>query len=217
MSRPSTRSVLSVPSPASKKRGVRGDDKRERILEAALVLFAERGFHGTAVPLIADAAGVGAGTLYRYFEGKEHLVNELYRTWKARVLSDVVADLPASESPRTQWRYLFRAIVAFFSDHPAAFKFLELHHHADYLDEESRALEAQAFALATTFLEGTAAREITKNVSPMAIVSLVWGGIVQLLRSTQAGLVPGSSTNPGHPDEAMLDTFERLVWEAIRL
>jgi AcrR family transcriptional regulator len=43
------------------------DDKREAILGAALELFAERGFHGTAVPQIADKAGVGAGTIYRYF------------------------------------------------------------------------------------------------------------------------------------------------------
>ncbi|MEA2752174.1 MAG: Bacterial regulatory protein tetR family, partial [Myxococcales bacterium] len=37
-------------------------DKREAILDAALTLFAERGFHGTSVPDIAQLAGVGAGT-----------------------------------------------------------------------------------------------------------------------------------------------------------
>ena len=45
-------------------------DKREAILEAALELFAERGFHGTAVPLIAAKAHVGAGTIYRHFKDK---------------------------------------------------------------------------------------------------------------------------------------------------
>jgi len=47
--------------------GDRGD-KRETILAAALELFVERGFYGTAVPEIAERAGVGAGTIYRYFE-----------------------------------------------------------------------------------------------------------------------------------------------------
>src|SRR5689334_15289154 len=67
-------------------RKVAGDrgDKREAILAAALELFVERGFYGTAVPEIAERAGVGAGTIYRYFESKETLVNELYREQKMR-------------------------------------------------------------------------------------------------------------------------------------
>src|SRR5438067_8425981 len=45
-----------------------GGDKREAIMSAALELFVERGFYGTAVPEIAERAEVGAGTIYRYFE-----------------------------------------------------------------------------------------------------------------------------------------------------
>ena len=59
-------------------------DKREAILQAALELFVERGFYGTAVPEIADRASVGAGTIYRYFESKEALVNAIYRQEKLR-------------------------------------------------------------------------------------------------------------------------------------
>ncbi|MFO1187803.1 MAG: helix-turn-helix domain-containing protein [Alphaproteobacteria bacterium] len=46
-------------------------DKRDLILGfAALSLFVEKGFDGTAVPEIAARAGVGTGTLYRYFAGR---------------------------------------------------------------------------------------------------------------------------------------------------
>jgi TetR/AcrR family transcriptional regulator, repressor of fatR-cypB operon len=51
--------------------------KREAILNAALQLFTEFGFHGTAMPQVAERAGVGAGTIYRYFTSKEALVNTL--------------------------------------------------------------------------------------------------------------------------------------------
>ena len=60
-------------------------DKRRRILDAALKTFAERGFHGTSVPEVAEAAGVGTGTLYRYFAHKDALVNEVYRDAKLRL------------------------------------------------------------------------------------------------------------------------------------
>ncbi len=45
-------------------------DKREAIIRASITLFAERGFYGTQVPLIAEQARVGVGTIYRYFKDK---------------------------------------------------------------------------------------------------------------------------------------------------
>ena len=77
-------------------------DKRTAILDAALDLFVERGYYGTPVPLVAEHAGVGAGTIYRYFKSKEDLVNTLYRQVKQSlanfVLAGVKQDVPARES-----------------------------------------------------------------------------------------------------------------------
>lgn len=50
-----------------------GTDKRIAILEQAIRTFAELGFRGTDVQVIADRAGVGKGTVYRYFGNKEDL------------------------------------------------------------------------------------------------------------------------------------------------
>jgi len=50
---------------------------KEKILDAALEVFSEKGFHPATVDEIADRAGVGKGTLYRYFSNKEALFNEL--------------------------------------------------------------------------------------------------------------------------------------------
>jgi len=52
---------------------------RERVLEAALGLFSEKGFHVATMDEVAERAGVGKGTLYRYFANKETLFNELVR------------------------------------------------------------------------------------------------------------------------------------------
>jgi AcrR family transcriptional regulator len=52
---------------------------RERILEAALGVFSEKGFHVATMDEVAERAGVGKGTLYRYFANKEALFNELVR------------------------------------------------------------------------------------------------------------------------------------------
>jgi AcrR family transcriptional regulator len=51
----------------------RKDDVRERILEAALDLLADRGYGGCSVAEVARAAGLSVGNLYRYFPGKAEL------------------------------------------------------------------------------------------------------------------------------------------------
>src|SRR5215468_3748459 len=76
----------------------RPTDKRDAIMTAALELFVERGFHGTAVPEIAERADVGAGTIYRYFESKEALVNELYRREKQALATRVLSQFPLDGS-----------------------------------------------------------------------------------------------------------------------
>jgi len=55
------------------------DNKRKKILAAAEVLLAERGFYGLSMKALADSAGVAAGTIYRYFENKEDLINQLHQ------------------------------------------------------------------------------------------------------------------------------------------
>ncbi len=47
--------------------------KRQAILDQAIRTFSELGFRGTDVQAIADRAGVGKGTVYRYFHSKEDL------------------------------------------------------------------------------------------------------------------------------------------------
>jgi TetR/AcrR family transcriptional repressor of uid operon len=55
----------------------RREEKRRRILEAAADCFGRRGFHGTGMAEICEAAGMSAGNLYRYFRNKEAMIAAL--------------------------------------------------------------------------------------------------------------------------------------------
>src|SRR5882762_92603 len=56
----------------------RSGDKRDRILKAAVKVFARSGFHATRVSEVAKAAGVADGTIYLYFKSKEELLVSLF-------------------------------------------------------------------------------------------------------------------------------------------
>ncbi|MBD3917385.1 TetR/AcrR family transcriptional regulator [Paenibacillus sp. PR3] len=57
----------------------RRETQRQRIIEAALKVFAVRGLQGTKMSMIAEEAGLSAGQLYRFFESKEELFVTLIR------------------------------------------------------------------------------------------------------------------------------------------
>jgi len=58
------------------RRERRSEETRENIFRAALQLFAERGFNATTIEAITEAADVGKGTFFNYFENKESLLVE---------------------------------------------------------------------------------------------------------------------------------------------
>ncbi|EGQ8106903.1 TetR/AcrR family transcriptional regulator [Vibrio parahaemolyticus] len=82
-------------------------DKRDQILAATEQLIAESGFQGLSMQKLANEAGVAAGTIYRYFSDKEHLLEEVRLNVAKRIASAVQAgvndDMPLKERYRTMW------------------------------------------------------------------------------------------------------------------
>ncbi len=89
-------------------------DKRDAILNATKTLLAERGFYGISMKLIADTAGIAAGTIYRYFENKETLISELYRHITREVAQTTFKgwsdQLSLEEKYKLLWRNTFDAV-----------------------------------------------------------------------------------------------------------
>ena len=55
------------------------EDRRRRILDAAVRVFARRGYHGSRVGDIATEAGVAHGLLYHYFSSKDEVLETVFR------------------------------------------------------------------------------------------------------------------------------------------
>ncbi|HLW02930.1 MAG TPA: TetR/AcrR family transcriptional regulator [Ktedonobacterales bacterium] len=88
---------------------------RQRILDTALHLFAERGYEGTSMRDIAAAAGCSLGLAYRYFASKEDMVLELY-LWLVAQLEEQVRLLPAA-STADRFQSLMRGLLAVMEPH----------------------------------------------------------------------------------------------------
>jgi AcrR family transcriptional regulator len=201
-----------VPAGRSSQQRIIASDKREAIMQAALDLFVERGFYGVAVPEIADRAQVGAGTIYRHFESKEALVNALYRQEKQRFAQNVVASFPAIERARELFRALWNRMAAYATANHASFVFLELHHHAPYLDVQSRAVEQRMLQLFEGVITAAQGRGELKDAPPRLLMGIVMGAFTGVIRSC----VESESSAEGYLSRADWKLAEQCVWEAIR-
>lgn len=194
-------------STPARRRAAAEDDKQEAVLAAALKLFAERGFHGTAVPLVAETARVGTGTVYRYFDSKEALVNALYRRWKERMMRAFTEGFPTGRFSRAHFSEMWRRMMAFATENPDAMFFLDLHHHGDYLDARSRALEAQSWTWMRDLVESAQRDGVLAPLQPEVVISLVYGGFLNILQNAWEGryrLTP-----------ALVQQAEDCIWKAI--
>ncbi|MDQ2870491.1 MAG: TetR/AcrR family transcriptional regulator [Acidobacteriota bacterium] len=92
----------------------RTEGKRIEILEAAARTFASREFHEVLIDRVAADAGVGKGTIYRYFETKEDLYFATILHGfdaLARALSDAP---PSNQDPETRLERIAEGVIRFF-------------------------------------------------------------------------------------------------------
>lgn len=166
------------------------DGKREVIVRAAVELFSEQTYEGTRMPEVASRARVAAGTIYHYFEGKEALVNAVYQAAKIQMKDYLIDTMPDGLAAEEGFAWMWRRLWEFSSDHPAAFTFLETHHHADYLDAASLATSEDFMMATVETFEGYAEAGALKPLPPATLISMAFGAFIGLWKLVAAGAAP---------------------------
>jgi AcrR family transcriptional regulator len=183
-------------------------EKPSTILAAALELFADRGFHATNVPQIAERAGVSVGTLYHYFASKEAIANELYRRMRKELQKAVYVGLPSGVPPSERFRVIWQRSVAYAMGKPRAFRFLEMHYHSPYLDEASRALDLAVLIGRHQSIQMGRLSGVLKPVPDEVLNAFIDGAILHLVRAAQEGRLELTSD--------VVDQAAACCWQAIK-
>ncbi len=116
--------VNSKPVAVRRYRGSSAEDRRlrrrERLLDAALRVYGTRGFHGTTVKSVCDAAGLTERYFYESFANSEALFLTLYRDVCVKALERIrIAGESAGKDPAAQARAMLSAYYADLPDKPA--------------------------------------------------------------------------------------------------
>lgn len=163
----------------------RKTDKRERILEAALHVFAERGFYNAKVSEVAKEAGVADGTIYLYFANKDDLLIQLFEDRMDFIIQRLQLELEkADRSPLDQLRRLIRLHIdlAIFDSDLAEFITVELRQSSKFVKEyENPQFVRYLQILREMIEEGQRVGEIRAGMDSRLIVRAIFGALDEVL------------------------------------
>ncbi|WP_027713666.1 TetR/AcrR family transcriptional regulator [Desulfuromonas sp. TF] len=155
--------------------------KRSIILNAALDLFAEKGFHGAPTSLLAQAAGVGVGTIYRYFKDKDELIRELYREVLERVQARVYGDSPPGLPVRERYVRAMSRLLRFFLENPLEFRFMEQYYFSPFSSDDDCAAPEENETIRQLLITARTER-VVKEAHLSVLQALAFGPIVALAK-----------------------------------
>jgi TetR/AcrR family fatty acid metabolism transcriptional regulator len=169
-------------------------DKRRRILDAAIRVFARQGFHNCRVSDIAAEAGVAYGLVYHYFDSKDQMLNELFtERWSLLLAASEEADR-SLETPREKLATVAGFIIDSYRHDPELMKvvIVEVTRAAHsfgrtHLPEIRKAYEAIEKIVADAQAQGLFRDDVDAAFASM----LFYGAIEQLLTGWIFGVVPG--------------------------
>ena len=82
-------------------------ERRDRLREAAHDLASAGGYAAVTIRSVAERAGVGPATVYRYFSSKDHLIAEVHAAESRRMIAGLALDPPSGSNDRERLQAVF--------------------------------------------------------------------------------------------------------------
>jgi len=186
-------------------------DKRDEIVRAALELIAENGFHGAPMAMIAEKAGVGAGTIYRYFENKDVLIGELYRELEDKFRPCLNAGYDRQHTIRSRFIHLATALLRYFINCPLDFRYLEQFYNSPYGEafrREKLLGKREKGDLFCELLQDGVDQQVIKELPLTILAALAFGPLLSVARDHILGFI--------FLDAGLIDKTVEACWDGLK-
>jgi TetR/AcrR family fatty acid metabolism transcriptional regulator len=166
-------------------------EKRKRILDAAIRVFAEHGYHGARVADIAEDAGVAHGLLYHYFASKDDVLRTIFtENWGAliaRFRAVESSDEPASERLAGIAKILLRT----WRNDPALVTVMVREVARSQHIQDQVAEVGEAFVILQRVIDdGQRDGSFRRDLDPRLAAWILYGGLEEVLTAWVLGQLP---------------------------
>lgn len=200
---------------ASRDRQAGAEEKRRQILDAAVRVFARRGFHLSRVGDIAEEAGVAHGLLYHYFASKDEVLQTVFRENWGELLQRF-EQVEASEEPADEkLRGIVKILLRTWRNDPALVTVMvrEVGRSA-HLASQVDAI-GQGFAVIERVVrQGQAEGVFRTGVDPRLASWIVYGGLEEILTGWVMGRLPDGDEEVARAERTIVDVVLGGLGEA---
>lgn len=194
----------------SERRKMEKSDKRCTVIRATLELVAEHGFHGAPMALVAERAGVACGTIYRYFESKDVLIDEIYHYLEERFFAILMEEYPEESPLRDRFLHVGKVLIRYCVESPLEFRFLEQFHNSPYGVEHRREKlfgNKEKDIITELFNEGKA-EGVVKDLPLPILFALGLGPLLDISRDHILHFI--------ELDDALIERSVAACWDAVK-
>jgi TetR/AcrR family transcriptional regulator, fatty acid metabolism regulator protein len=182
------------------------EEKRRLLLDAAVRVFARKGYHASRVGDIAEEAGVAYGLLYHYFQSKEEVLLTVFReTWRA-LIATIRSVEQDGDPPREQLRKVAEILLRSWRRDPDLVRVLVLEvtrssHLAGEMDEIG-----ESFAAIQEIVErGQADGSIRADLDARLASYVFYGAVEELLTGWVLGRLPDSEEDVARAERTLVE------------
>ncbi len=160
--------------------------KRRRILRAAVEVFAEKGYFAARMTDVAHRAEVADGTLYLYFEGKEHLLVSIFDEMLGGFIDQLKAEIQGLADPMEKLKIMIRLhLEALGRDRALAHVMqIETRHSRRFMSLFTRGRLGEYLGLFRRIIEeGQELGRFRRDIKPRVATMVVFGAVDELVTS----------------------------------
>jgi AcrR family transcriptional regulator len=176
------------------------EEKRRLLLDAAVRVFARKGYHASRVGDIAEEAGVAYGLLYHYFASKEDVLLSVFReTWRA-LIETIKSVEQAGDPPPEQLRKVAEILLRSWRRDPDLVRVLVLEvTRSQHLPGEMDEIVASFAAIQEIVERGQA------DVDARLASYVFYGAVEELLTGWVLGRLPDSEEDVARAERTLVE------------
>jgi TetR/AcrR family transcriptional regulator, fatty acid metabolism regulator protein len=182
------------------------EDKRRLLLDAAVRVFARKGYHAARVGDIAEEAGVAYGLLYHYFDSKEEVLRSVFReTWRA-LIGTIKSVEAAGDSAPEQLRKVAEILLRSWRRDPDLVRVLVLEvTRSQHLEGEMDEIVESFAAIQEIVERGQADGSMRADLDARLTSYVFYGAVEEFLTGWVLGRLPDSEEDVARAERTLVE------------
>jgi TetR/AcrR family transcriptional regulator, fatty acid metabolism regulator protein len=184
------------------------EDKRRVLRDAAVRVFARKGYHASRVSDIAEEAGVAHGLLYHYFDSKEELLETIFRETWTLMLDTIKGVEDMGEPARDQLRKVAAIVLRAWRDTPDVVRVLVREvARSPHLQQEILEIDQAFRALERIIAKGQAMGDFRQDIDARFASFVFYGALEEMLTGWVLGQLPDTDEDIALGERTIVETL----------